>query len=151
MRAQSLLGQGQRRDTTSLPSMNTRAPRGRESMKIEPVADAPGFEGDVAPGEAVVRASGAGARLSAGTRRNSTSTVRNAALSDSVKRSRAASLPVCTTRTSYLPNLTLSSVNGVRPLHLPLIVTLAFAGFDVTTRRPVVTGRARGGAVVSAS
>ena len=49
---------------------------------------------------------------------------------------RATSYPGCTTRTSYFPNVRLSTVNGVRPLHLPLIVTAALAGVEVTTSTP---------------
>jgi hypothetical protein len=54
---------------------------------------------------------------------------------------------------TYLPNFKSLSVNGVRPLHLPLTVTPAFAGLELTTTRPVFgafdpVGRATvGGAV----
>src|SRR5262249_16249984 len=114
---------------TLFPSIRTVAPRGRESTKIDPVNDA-GVEGDGAA------ARGAGAARSSGT--SLVSIVCAAVPAFSVTSSCAATKPGCTTRTLYFPNARLSSVNGVRPRHVPLIVTPARDGVDFTTSRPVV-------------
>ena len=85
----------------------------------------------------MVRLGGADAALR-WSRSNLIEMSRDASADVSLNSSRATWYPGETTRTTYEPNGSLSSVTGVRPRHRPFTVTDAPEGFDFTCRLPAV-------------